>query len=205
MNNTGILRTAGRFYNGSTATGDATPGGAVAGYTNQPAQYAGQLGAIDYLSASGAAKVTDPAAAQTLYGGGYQYVQFAADSTAYAVGQILYWKDFENYIVTNVPPTSLVVAGVAISAVTQGNYWFVQVSGKASVLFAAGLTTPAIGQPVFSNEATPPLGVNAATAGTAILAGGAAVGLSQYVGVAFVAPVSSTITAVILKTLPKVE
>jgi hypothetical protein len=203
-NNTGILRYSNRFFNGANATGDATPGGVVAGYTNQPPQYVGQLGAVEQLSASGAARVTDPAAAQTLYGGEYQYVKFADDSTAYAVGQILYWKDTENYIVTNVPPTSLTVAGVALSIVTGGNYWFMQVSGKASVKFAAALTTPAIGQPVFSNEATPALAVNSATDATAVLSGGAVVGLSQYIGVAFVAPVSSTITAVVLKGLPRV-
>lgn len=199
MENTGIVRITNRFLNGATATGDSAPGQNVLGYTNQPPQYVGQLGAVVDLNFADAQKRSDPAASQSLQGGRYQYVQFAASATAYAVGQILYWSDPTTFVVTNVPPTTLLVAGICLSIVGQGLYWFMQTKGVASVLFAAGLTTPAIGQPVFSNEATPPLAVNAATAATAILAGGAVVGLSQYLGVAFVAPVSSTITLVALK------
>lgn len=201
MENTGILRTISKLWNGTTATGDPFIGGAAA---TTPNLYLGQLGAVAQLSFNDAATRSDPASATPLQGGRYQYVQYAADGTAYTQGQVLYWKDETNFIVTNVPG-ALTVAGIATAPVTQGNYWLMVTDGVAYVTFAAGLTTPAIGQPIFSNQATPAVAVNAATAGTAILAGGAVVGLSQYIGVAKDLPVSATTTRVYLKNLTQVQ
>ncbi len=206
MERTGILRLVNRYWNGATAIGDAIPGSSVAGYTGQPAQYAGQLGAVVYLTYADATKRNDPLiTVGPLQGGRYQYAQFAADGTAYAQGQILYWKDETSFIVTNVPPASLIVAGVCLCPVTQGNYWIFQTEGVVGVLFAAGLTTPAVNESIHANNATPSLAVNAATAATAILAGGNAVGLCTFLGVPKTAPVSSTISLIFLRGLPEVN
>lgn len=207
METTGIFRFTTKFWNGATAIGDVAPGQSVLGYTGQPPQYSGQLGAVVVLNYTDAVRMSDPAAAatQTLNGGRYQYVQFAADGTAYAAGQGLYWKNEQTYTVTNVPPTNKAVAGVCLSAVTQGNYWLVQTDGVANCLFAAALTTPALDESIHLNAATPPLFVNAATAATAIVAGGNAVGLVQFVGVPKIAPVSSTITQVYLRGIVQVN
>lgn len=205
MEQTGIFRTVSRYWNGPTVVGDALPGQSVAGYPGQPPQYAGQLGAVALVNFSDAQKKSDPAASASLQGGRYQYVQLAASGTAYATGQILYWSDETNYIVSNVPPTNLNIAGVCINFVTQGNYWLIQTDGVATLLFAAALTTPAIDETIHANNATPSLAVNAATAATAILAGGNAVGLVSFLGVPKVAPVSSTLSLVYLRGITQVQ
>jgi hypothetical protein len=122
--------------------GDSVPGGSVAGYTNQPNQYAGQLGAWMDLNYGDAQGRSDPAIAQTLQAGRYQYVQFAADGTNYAIGQLLYWKDETTYTVTNVAPSAVSAnfAGFCLGPVTQGNYWFVQTKGVANVKYRASVS-----------------------------------------------------------------
>lgn len=205
MEQTGILRLTNRYFNGATAIGDALPGQSVAGYVGQPPQYSGQLGAVVFLSFADAQRRSDPAASASLQGGRYQYVQYAASGTAYAVGQILYWSDETNYIVSNVPPTNLNIAGVCLSVVTQGNYWLIQTDGVATLLFASGLTSPAVDETIHANNATPSLAVNAATAATAIVAGGNAVGLVSFLGVPKTAPVSSTLSLVYLRGITQVQ
>lgn len=94
----------------------------------------------------------------TLYAGVYMYVKFKSDSTAtVARGNIVFWSDMANYEVTPdvTATTASLVAGIGICVVTKGQYGFIQVAGKASVLF--GTVTkgaPAIGDLV-SVIATP--------------------------------------------------
>ena len=153
MTRTGILRMVNRYLTGATATGDTVPGSSVAGYTNQPNQYQGQLGAIEELSYAEAQKRSDPTdlvltitissvVYTGLQGGRFQYVQFAADSTNYVAGQVLYWKDETAYIVTNVAPSSVNarIAGFCVAPVTQGNYWIMQTAGVAWGKYRAAVT-----------------------------------------------------------------
>ena len=139
-------------------TGDSVPGGSVAGYTNQPNQYAGQLGAWMDLNYGDAQGRSDPAIATTLQGGRYQYVLHAADGTNYLLGQALYWKDETTYTVTNVAPTatSANFAGTCLGPVTQGNYWFAQTKGVANALYKTSptSTTASTGVYLVVNTAT---------------------------------------------------
>lgn len=151
MTRTGILRMTNRFLTGTSAVGDAVPGAAVAGYTGQPNQYSGQLGAIDEMNFAEAQSRSDSVTGIALQGGRFQYVQFAADGTTYAAGQVLYWKDETNYIVTNVAPTatSANVAGFCIAPVTQGNYWFMQTAGVVWAQYRATVTSTVISNGVY--------------------------------------------------------
>lgn len=201
MEQTGIFRTVGRFWNGPTATGDALPGQSVAGYPGQPPQYIGQLGAFAYLNFSDAQKRSDSAAAQSLQGGRYQYVQYAASGTAYAVGQVLYWSDETNYIVTNVAPSAVSarIAGICLSIVGQGNYWLIQTDGVANVLFRAAVTST-----VADNVVSVVINTNTADA----LADATAVTdsvLKLYIGTAKAAPANSTVSTVYLRGLVQVQ
>lgn len=213
MEQTGILRLVSRYWNGTTATGDALPGQSTGGYTGQPPQYAGQLGAVVYLNFADAQKRSDPAfTAASLQGGRYQYVQYAADGTAYLAGHTLYWKDETNYIVTNVQSaTANAICGIAVSAITQGNYWLMQTDGLAYPLFGT-LVLGGAGTAVFVQ------GISGATAilatsvidATAVSAGGAAVSgtlapLRQYLGTAKIQPVASVQNPVYLKGLVQVQ
>lgn len=209
MQSTGILRTVNGYLNGATATGDAFPGTSVLGYTGQVPLYSGQLGAFEVLSFAGAQKLSDPAIAVSLQGGRYQYVQFAADGTNYLYGQVLYWKDETNYIVTNVSSaTATTVAGLCVAPVTQGNYWFVQTNGVAPVLFGATTQTTA-GLPVFTSSS----GANTASAvidATAVNAGGAttsgtAAPLKFFLGQAKTTITASTVSLVYLKDIVQVN
>jgi hypothetical protein len=91
----------------------------------------------------------------TLYCGIYMYVAFNATAGNAALGQLVFWDPSVFSIATSkpnqadglyqvttaeagtgagrVPP----IAGVALNAVTQGFYWFVQIAGKATTLYGA--------------------------------------------------------------------
>jgi hypothetical protein len=202
MESTGILRLVNRFLTGTTAVGDAVPGASVAGYTGQPNLYAGQLGAVLRLNYADAQKRSDPAITQLLQSGRYQYVQFAADGTTYAIGQLLYWKDETNYIVTNVAPTatSANFAGFCISPVTQGNYWLMQTDGVAWVQYRATVTSTTASTQVYALVNTNTVDALAdatadATAGVHKLA----------IGVSKDAPANAGIGRVYLRGLPQIE
>jgi hypothetical protein len=107
--------------------------------------YPGQLGAIFTMNNAEAARAGKN---NTLFQGTYQYVQFKSGSTAAnARGQIVFWSDVNNYIVT---PDAVAAnlgcwAGITLNAVTKGNFGWIQVWGQAGVLFVASITkaTPA--------------------------------------------------------------
>jgi hypothetical protein len=117
-------------------------------------EYAAALGSRVWLDGS-ALGVKYDSAVGTLYGGKYQYVQFYNGTVAAAVGGPTVWAYnqantcFENYIVScDLTAANLGrFAGVALNAVTKGQYGWIQVTGKASVLFKSSLTaaTPADG------------------------------------------------------------
>lgn len=204
MQQTGILRTVNGYLNGTTATGDLYPGTSALGYTGQYPIYSGQVGAYEFLSYSGAQKLSDTttASATPLQGGKFQYVQFAADGTTYAQGQLLYWKDETNYIVTNVAPsaTSAAFAGICIAPVTQGNYWFVQTEGVAYCQFAstASSHTASVGVYGVVNTNT----VNSLADATA----DATAGVNKlFIGIAKDAPSDAGITRVYLRNFVQVE
>jgi hypothetical protein len=204
MEQTGIFRLVNRYWNGATATGDALPGQSVAGYTGQPPQYAGQLGIFAYISFADAQKKSDPTVTASLQGGRYQYVQFAADSTNYAQGQVLFWKDETNYIVTNNPGANVFgVAGICIAPVTQGNYWLMQTDGVAQVLFHTG-TGVVAGQTVVAAVNNPADAISILD-NTAIVAGTAGAALKLWLGTAKAAPTASTISTVYLKGITQVQ
>lgn len=178
------------------AVDDGSPGvplssSQMAGGIVQP--YIGQLGLLVAFDGNTAAKMS---LTNTLFGGLYMYVQFKAASTASnARGQLVFWNDFENYIVTPdvTATTASLVAGVTLNAVTKGNYGFIQVAGKASIKFKASTTkaTPAIGDLVIvdvtpSNTADVLADATALTSPTAKL----------MIGMAITAPVGGAISLV---------
>lgn len=160
--------------------------------------YAGQVGGKLFLGAISAAALSDSAVG-TLYGGIYQYVQFKSASTAAnARGGLVVWSDRENFIVTpDVTATTVsLVAGVAINAVTKGQYGFIQIAGKASILFKASTTktTPAIGDLVIIDGATPS-NVGDVLADATTLTSPLA---KTIIGTAIAAPVGAAISTVAL-------
>lgn len=202
MENTGIVRLVNRNLNGSTATGDLNPGGAFA-FPGNPNAYIGQVGSVMFLKSSGAAAHSDTAnGGVVLAGGRYQYVQFAADGTNYTAGQLLYWKDPVNYIVTNVAPsaTTAAVAGFCIAPVTQGNYWLIQTRGLCWATFAATASSHTAGVGVYQvvNTAT----VNSLADATADATAGVA---KLLVGIAYDAPSDAGTTRIMARGLFEVE
>ena len=200
MKSTNILRTSGSIWNLPTAMGDQYPGSSTQGYTNQPNQYSGQLGAWEDLNYSAAQARSAPTAtnAVTLQAGRYQYVQFYASGTAYASGQVLYWKDETNYIVSNVgaTATSANIAGFCLGLVTQGYYWFMQISGVAPAQYAASVTGTVIGEGVYIVVNTNT--VDALTDATA----DATAGVNKlFVGIAKTAPANGAIGLVYIRGL----
>jgi hypothetical protein len=81
----------------------------------------------------------------TLYAGVYKYVHLYSESAAGVRGQIAFWRDAGDFLVTATPQDGN-HAGVFLNAVTPGHWCWIQVGGLASVLFAAATTkaTPAI-------------------------------------------------------------
>jgi hypothetical protein len=189
-----IDRVAARFLND---VNDASIGGNPAPFLiSQPV--GGQLGDIAYLSAAMAAQMSD-AAVGTLFEGLYMYVQMdpAAVATGTVRGGLTFWKDFENYIVgidaPTVPNLSM-FSGVALNVVSKGNYGWVQVSGKASVQFAAVVTDATAGDLVIVDQ-TPGKVANTLADATAVLTKMA----RSVIGVAINAPANNTISLVLLK------
>jgi Uncharacterized conserved protein (DUF2190) len=157
-----------KYLNTATYAGDPTPGAVVStsqvsGSIVQP--YAGMVGGILTLSESEAATRSDPAY-QNLYAGDYQYVQFYASSVNTAVqGQpVFLFKDQGQGETITVTPDyapgvygSGLVFGIALENTAKGNYWFVQISGVAQVLFATAnnVTSPSVGDLIYVDYSTP--------------------------------------------------
>jgi hypothetical protein len=122
---------------------DAVCGGATNQGTGQ-SLYGGQLG-IE-IGFTNAQIYSDPAVG-TLYGGVYKYVQTYLSSTnSPARGYAAFWYNADAMIVTPDFQNGL-ACGVFINPITKGNYGWIQVGGKASVMFRQTITkaTPAVG------------------------------------------------------------
>jgi len=188
---------------------DAVPGAIVASVTGGQA-YQGQLGQKLVL---GPDEVRYSSAIGTLYGGVYQYVRFASGATAApARGLIAFWdlSVAENlYQITNDENGAggvNVWAGIVLSAVTRGNYGWIQTEGKVYVQFRTLITAaiPAIGDPVYCAGAG--AGADVATADIIRSAAPASEALvaqmqQRYLGVAEQLPVNNTITRIQLRPL----
>ena len=171
-------------------------------------QYAEQLGARMILDGSNLGVKYDSAVA-TLYGGEYQYVQFYNGTTSPAVGQPTAWAwdqnnaAFESYIVTCDTNSALRTgrfAGVCLNAVTKGNYGWIQVSGKAGVLFKTGLTaaTPADGDMIIIESASGLADDLTQTTQPTMAQ------LKAAIGTAIGAPVSATVCLVLIRRINEV-
>lgn len=199
-----------RYLNTSTYAGDPAPGvlvstANVSGSIVQP--YSGMVGGILTLGEGAANDYSDKTNGQQLYAGDYQYVQFLSSSTATATqGCIVFWQNTlsRNWIVTPDESTtdSSLIAGIALAATGKGNYWFIQTRGIAQVKFKAvtAKTTPAIGDAVYVDIATPSNAADVIADATALTSPQ----LKVYLGAAWgAAPVGGAISPVFLGLGPK--
>jgi|SRR5215475_3951736 len=149
------------FLNQLHRHGDPAPGvpvstAQVSGSIVQP--YGGFEGGKLTITNPWADSFADPAVGP-LFGGIYMYVQLNPLETApLARGQIVFWLDELNYVITAVGlgtggvPNK--IAGVALNQTSPGFWDFIQIAGIASVLFT---TAGAIGNPAtVTPTATPP-------------------------------------------------
>lgn len=191
---------------------DAAPGvpvstSQVSGSIIQP--YYGMVGKRLVLTAAMASKFSDTTIG-TLYEGIYQYVNFyTSEVLAAARGALVYWRDFESYVITTDVsassnlggPNSGLVAGVVLNVVTAGNYGFIQIAGKASVKFKTTITkaTPAMGDLVLADGTTSSRGDLLNDASPITMALG-----KLILGVAITTPTSAGISLVDLWNLRQV-
>ena len=144
----------------NSVNGDPAPGlpvstTGVSGSIIQP--YLGQVGGKLSLDTTEASGMSDPATA-TLLAGVYMYVQFLVSSVAANVrGQIVFWSSRATYVVTPdvTAATSGLVAGVTLSAITKGNFGWIQIAGRANVKYKGALTAvaPVAGDLVIVDQA----------------------------------------------------
>lgn len=177
---------------------DPLPGQSVSSGTGA-AQYGGQVGSRVCLGNDD--PIITRSSSPTLYGGIYQYVQFLSTATqASSAGLIAFWSTDTTYIVTNDEPTGVSdIAGICLNAVTKGNYGWIQIAGKANVLFRTAITkaTPAVGDLVLAaaiGSTTPAVSdvLADATNITSIQA-------RHMLGIAIAAPVGGAISTVRLR------
>lgn len=193
----GNFRVTGGFLN---AVNDAAIGGGPADALGQGLAE-GQLGVIVGYDRDQISRAYDSSVG-TLYGGLYQYVKFKAGTTASnARGQIIFWDDFDDYVVTPdaAATTEAFIAGITLNAVTKGNYGWIQVAGVVGVKFRATVTSNNIGDVVFQLTTTFTADAIADATGTFI--GGGAKGLKNLLGVAVEAPADAGIKLVQLRYL----
>lgn len=124
------------YINQASRVGDPAPGVPVStaqmsGSIVQP--YYGQVGVKTTITAPWATALSDLSVGP-FYGGVVQYVQLDTASGTPARGQVLFWKNEAQYIVTTngtvaAPPK---VAGIAINPTAPGNWDFMQIEGQAT-------------------------------------------------------------------------
>ena len=181
---------------------DAYPANNTPSASGSTNMYAAQLGARVWLDGNPGGVRYDTAVG-TLYGGKWQYVKTTAGTTAtYVLGRPVFWTDFENYVVTADATAVLVgkVAGIMLNTVTKGYYAWIQVAGKATVLFKTGITaaTPADGDLIVIDASTGLADDLTQSSSPTYLT------LKAAIGVALAAPVSATASLVLLRHLPEV-
>lgn len=159
--------------------------------------YPGQLGAFMELTEAAANAMSSAPATLKFHSGIYQYVKFLLTSTdTVAAGQIVLWSAPGTYVVTPDASGTGVLgywAGVALAAITKGNYGWIQVAGRANVLFKTGLTaaTPAIGDVVIVDQSAGTSGIFADDPTQATFATTYTL-FKSILGVAEAAPISAT-------------
>lgn len=172
---------------------DAAPGASVASITGEQ-RYAGILGGTIALGPN----EVRSSPAGTLFGGIYMYVGVKSGSTASpAQGTAAFWVPVDSsdpesgYIVSaDAKPLTTVptlVAGVFLNAITPGNYGFIQLCGRATVLYDSALTaTIAGGVVVAKASATVASTFDCLAAATALTGNllGAEIGISEQAAVA---------------------
>ena len=135
------------YLNSLHRHGDPGPGLNVGG--RQDYEHGGQVGFSGSIAQpyagfiGGKLTITDPFAKQfsdplvgPLYGGVYMYVQLARDSEEPIRGQVLFWEDELNYIVTtdgDDAPSK--IAGIAVNRTRREHFDFIQIAGIANVFF----------------------------------------------------------------------
>lgn len=126
--------------NNIASVNDSAPGGAST--SDSAGRYPGMVGQIIELSEAAAQAMNS-----NLHAGKYQYVQFQSGSTnANARGQVVEFATAakEEAFIVNPDVTTAGLArpaGVALGAVSKGNYGFIQVAGLATVLCKGTVTT----------------------------------------------------------------
>ena len=159
-----------KYFN--SGSGDSLVGG---GLTSVPSNvYASQesstkLGDRIVLGSADALSLSDVSGVGTLYGGIYMYVGTPSGSTATpTLRHLAFWypTDFSVaasaypgldslYVVT---PDELsagpgfpgIVAGVFINTLTKGNYWWIQIAGKTTLLYGTASVTQFAGTPTYA-------------------------------------------------------
>lgn len=157
----------------------------------------GQLGGI--VEHSNATALLDSyTTTGTLYAGRYQLVKL---TSAVSRGEIVFWDTLANnglndYEVTHtVTAPAMFKAGIAVCDGTSGEYAFIQVSGLASVLFRASVTSKVLGNLVVQTSATTATADAIADATDFFTS---ALTFKQIVGIAYELPADGSITRVIL-------
>ena len=146
-----------KYFN--SGSGDAVEGGLITGVPAGVAASQGSqtrvgdrlvLGAVDALAMS-------DLTVGTLYNGLYQYVQTSASTATPTLGHLAFWDTSvadSLYRVTPDETDAMGVenaAGVYINTLTKGYYWWIQIAGRATAVFANPLTgAPAIGSAVYA-------------------------------------------------------
>lgn len=191
----GNYRVTGGFLN---AVNDAAIGGGPADALGQGLAD-GQLGVIVGYDRDQISRAYDNSVG-VLYAGLYQYVKFLSSSTASnARGQIVFWSDFDDYVVTPdaTAATEGWIAGITLNAVTKGRYGWIQVGGLATVLYRAAVTDTTNGDLVFQLTTTNTADALADATGTFI--SGGAKGLKSLLGIAVEAPANGALKLVQLR------
>jgi hypothetical protein len=171
------------------------------------AHYAGVLGGRIWLD--GGPSGVKFSGGVTGYGGVYQYVQFKSGSTAAnGLGIPVYWDydevsgAFESYVVTPDATGGRCgrIAGVALNAVTKGNFGWIQTKGKATVKFKSSITaaTPADGDLVIIDSGTGLADVPTQSGNPTYAT------LKATIGTAIGAPTANTTNLVLLRDIPDV-
>lgn len=124
---------------------DIEPGRAVAATPSGQNTFKGQLGKVLRIDDKEAAELSSAPSTLTLYGGDYQYVRMTTSITqAAAIGAPIFWSDPTKFLVTtdNSATDIYLLAGICLgTGPAANNYFFIQVSGLASVLYKSSPTS----------------------------------------------------------------
>lgn len=140
----------------------------------------------------------------TLYGGVYQYVKVSATHTASpAVGTLAYWLPVSSTVLEDQytvsadaqPATTAptLVAGVFLNAITPGNYGWIQIAGRATVLYDSSITDNTVGDLV-----TAKVSATVASTADAIVSTTTGLMVAGALGIAEVQPVASALKTILM-------